>query len=63
MYRWIWRHLPGSTAIKATLAVLIVAAVVALLFLIVFPWLSPRLPFTNTTIDASSVGPLVRLTL
>jgi hypothetical protein len=27
-------------------------AVVALLFLVVFPWLSPRLPFTDTTIEA-----------
>jgi hypothetical protein len=49
MYGWIWRHLPGTTAARVAQAVLLVLAVLALLFLVVFPWLDPRLPFNNVT--------------
>ena len=49
MYSWIWRHLPGSYAIKLLEALLLVAAVIALLFLVVFPWAEPRLPFNEVT--------------
>lgn len=49
MYGWIWRHLPGSTAIRALEALLLVAAVVALLLFVVFPWVEPQLPFNNVT--------------
>ena len=50
MYSWIWRHLPGGTAVKAAQAVVLVAAVVALLLFVVFPWVEPRLPFTDVTV-------------
>jgi hypothetical protein len=49
MYSWIWRHLPGSFAIKLLEAILLVAAVVALLLLVVFPWADPQLPFNAVT--------------
>ncbi len=49
MYSWIWRHLPGSRAIKFLEATLLIAAVVALLLLVVFPWADPRLPFNAVT--------------
>jgi hypothetical protein len=49
MYSWIWRHLPGSRAIRVLEALLLVAAVIALLLLVVFPWAEPRLPFNAVT--------------
>ncbi len=49
MYSWIWRHLPGSRAMKLLEATLLAAAVVALLLLVVFPWADPRLPFNAVT--------------
>lgn len=52
MYAWIWRHLPGPAWVRALLLAVAAVAVVALLFLVVFPWLTPRLPFTDTTIEA-----------
>ena len=49
MYSWIWRHLPGSTAVKLLQAVLLAAAVIAVLLFVVFPWAEPRLPFNSVT--------------
>ncbi|MGH3831302.1 MAG: hypothetical protein ACRDRS_12800 [Pseudonocardiaceae bacterium] len=49
MYSWIWRHLPGSRAVKFLQALLLVAAVVTLLMLVVFPWVDSRLPFNEVT--------------
>ena len=49
MYSWIWRHLPGPLPIRAVQVLMLVTAVVMLLFLVVFPWLEPRLPFNDVT--------------
>lgn len=49
MYSWIWRHLPGSTAVRLLQAVLLIAAVIAVLLFVVFPWAEPRLPFNSVT--------------
>ena len=49
MYSWIWRHLPGPFAVRLAAALLLVAAVLALLLLVVFPWAEPRLPFNDVT--------------
>ena len=49
MYGWIWRHLPGPTAAKVAEAVVLVLGIVALLMLIVFPWVEPLLPFNQVT--------------
>jgi hypothetical protein len=49
MYAWIWRHLPGPLPAKLVLAVALVAAVVALLLFVVFPWAEPLLPFDEVT--------------
>ena len=49
-YGWLWRRLPGPVALKVLICVLLVVAVVALLFGVVFPWLEPRLPFGNETV-------------
>lgn len=51
MYGWIWRHLPGGTASRTALALVLVLAVVALLLFVVFPWVEPRLPWSDVTVD------------
>lgn len=50
MYGWIWRKLPGGTGLKLVEAVVIVFAVVVLLFLVVFPWVSAHLPIDQVTV-------------
>ena len=49
MYGWIWRHLPGPTAAKVAEAIVLVLGIVALLMLVVFPWVEPLLPFNQVT--------------
>jgi hypothetical protein len=50
MYGWIWRRLPGGTASKSLLSLLLVVAVCALLLFVVFPWVEPHLPFNDVTV-------------
>jgi len=52
VYPWIWRHLPGPTPVRVVLCLAAFVAIVAVLFTWVFPWLEPRLPFTDVTVDA-----------
>lgn len=54
MYGWIWRHLPGPTAVKTVEAVVLLLAVVAVLFLMVFPWAQRSIPFLEVTVDAQA---------
>jgi hypothetical protein len=56
MYAWIWRHLPGRWPLKTLLALVMVGAIVTVLFLWVFPWLEPRLPFNQVTVDEGAVA-------
>lgn len=49
MYSWIWRHLPGPTAVKVLEAFVLFLAIVALLFFVIFPWAEPYLPFDHPT--------------
>jgi hypothetical protein len=51
MYGFIWRHLPGPLLVRILLALVLVAAVVAVLFLWVFPAAAPIMPFNNGTVD------------
>jgi hypothetical protein len=51
VYGWIWRHLPGGVPGKLAGSTVLVLAVVALLFLVVFPWVEPRLPFNDVTVS------------
>lgn len=51
MYPWIWRHLPGPLAVRLLLVLVVLAAVVALLFLVVFPAVEPLLPYSDVTVD------------
>ena len=51
MYAWLWRHLPGPTAVTLLTALVWFAAIVVVLFCWVFPWVEPRLPFTEVTVE------------
>ena len=53
MYAWMWRKLPGPWPVKVLEALVAFAAVVLLLFTVVFPWVEPRLPFNDVTVDDS----------
>jgi hypothetical protein len=49
----MWRKLPGPWPVKLVEALVAAAAVVALLFTVVFPWVEPRLPFNDVTVEDS----------
>ncbi len=49
-YGWVWRLLPGPRPIKVVEAMVLVLAVVAALFVWVFPQIAPSLPFNDTTV-------------
>ena len=51
MYGAIWRVLPGPTWLKAIEALVLALAVVAALFLWVFPAVAPLLPFDQQTVE------------
>ena len=50
MYSWIWQKLPGGLPGKLVGSAILVLAVLALLFLVVFPYAEPRLPWNDVTV-------------
>jgi hypothetical protein len=42
--------------VKALESLVLLTGVVALLFVVVFPWAEPRLPFTDVTVDDEQPG-------
>lgn len=60
VYTWIWRRLPGGFPGKLLGSLVLVAAVVLVLFLWVFPWAGPKLPINHVTVDGP--GPTPRQT-
>ena len=53
MYAWLWRHLPGPLPVRVLLALLALAAVVLVLFTVVFPQVAALLPYSDVTVDGS----------
>ena len=51
MYTWIWRRLPGGLPGKIAGSTLLVILVVTLLLFVVFPWVEPRPPFNDVTVN------------
>jgi hypothetical protein len=51
MYAWIWRKLPGTIGVKALIAAVLVVGAVALLMFVIFPWVEPRLPFNDVSVQ------------
>ena len=58
MYSWLWRRLPGPWPLKVVCCVALALGLVVLLFLVVFPWLDPRLPFNHVTVTAWPGAPV-----
>jgi hypothetical protein len=52
MYAYLWNHLPGPTPVRVLTAFALIFGIVSVLFLWVFPWLEPRLPFTDVTVNS-----------
>jgi hypothetical protein len=51
MYLWIWRHLPAkSRPARAAIAAVLVLAVLALLWYVVFPWVEQMIQFDQGTL-------------
>ncbi|HVV77562.1 MAG TPA: hypothetical protein VHC43_16185 [Mycobacteriales bacterium] len=53
MYGWIWRKLPGGIPGKLLGCAVLLFATLVLLFLVVFPWAGPKLPFNHVTVDTT----------
>jgi hypothetical protein len=54
MYAWIWRKLPFGLYGKLTGSVVLITAVAALLWFVVFPWATPLLPFDDVQVESST---------
>lgn len=50
MYRALWNLLPGPTPVKTILAIAIAVGVFFLLMEVVFPWLSPMMPYNDVAV-------------
>jgi hypothetical protein len=51
VYGFVWRHLPGPLVLRILQALVLLGALVAVLFLWVFPEIAPHMPFNNGTVD------------
>lgn len=47
MYAWMFRHLPGPLWMRIVLTIVLLAAIIAALFLWVFPAIAPYMPFND----------------
>jgi len=50
MYAWLWRHLPGPTAVRVLILLVLAAVVLVACFAWVYPALAPLMPFNDTTV-------------
>lgn len=57
MYAWLFRHLPGPLGVRILITVVLLAALVAVLFLVVFPAIAPHLPLNDGVVGALGTGP------
>lgn len=53
MYGALWRTIPGPLAVRLALAAVLIVAVIAVLFLLVFPWAEQVLPFLDVTVQGN----------
>ena len=59
MYGWLWRVFPGGLVGKLLCSLLLTLAVLALLFLVVFPRVEQLLPYQDVNVDVpQSAAPL-----
>ncbi len=52
MYGWLWRVLPGNRFEKAAGMAALAVVVLAVLLFFVFPWVEPRLPWNEVTVNS-----------
>ncbi|MFD0741317.1 hypothetical protein ACFQ1L_04755 [Phytohabitans flavus] len=58
MYAWIWRHLPFRPwPAKLATSLVLIAAIGALFWYVVFPWAEPLLPFGDVQVTEDSGVP------
>ncbi len=50
----IWRILPGPAWLRALIVAVLLLAIVAVLFLLVFPWVDERLQIDEGTVQTST---------
>ncbi|MCT1683929.1 hypothetical protein [Corynebacterium appendicis] len=50
MYQALWRALPGPTPVKVLIVIALLVAVFFLLMTVVFPWLSPLMPYNDVAV-------------
>lgn len=50
MYSWLWRLLPGPTAVKVCEAIALLLLVLWLLMAVIFPALEPHLPIEEVVV-------------
>ena len=54
MYGWIWRKLPGGWPLKTLESIVLIVGISAVLVVVVFPWVEPKLPFSGNTVDGNT---------
>jgi hypothetical protein len=57
MYGLLWRSLPGDRVVKALVAAILVVAVAAVLWYVVFPWVEPKIQFDHGTVEGGTSAP------
>lgn len=50
MYRAFWHALPGPAPVKTLIVVALLVAVFFLMMDVVFPWLSPLMPYNDVAV-------------
>jgi hypothetical protein len=53
LYSALWRALPGPRVAKVLQAMVLIVAVVAFLFLWLFPRIAPLMPFNDNTVESA----------
>jgi len=54
VYGWLWRKLPGRWPLKMLESVTLVLVLSVVLVVLVFPWIEPKLPFSDNTVDGGN---------
>ena len=56
LYAALWRRMPGRWPLKVAILAVAVVVICVLLFVVVFPWVEPRLPFNHVTVNSPGGG-------
>lgn len=55
MYGWLWHKLPGGRIGKLGGCAALLIGALALLFFVLFPWIEPRLPWNDVTVNSPTI--------